>query len=105
MESPDQGEEDTSHVSAGANEARHDSVVVAIAVGDEGEVGAVCHLVRKRDDRDKKHRSGERGRGSVLEPEPEADAENALQDSETERPVDLGLDTPPSVEEVAEDSA
>lgn len=105
MESPDQGKKYTSHVSAGANEARHDSVVVAVAVGDKREVGAVGHLVCERDHRDKEHRSRERGRGSVLEPEPEADAENALQDSETERPVDLGLDAPPSVEEIAENSA
>lgn len=105
VESPDQGKEDTSHVSAGANEARHDSVVVAVAVGDKREVGAVGHLVRERNRRDKQHRSRERGRGSVLEPETEADAKNALQDSETERPVDLGLDAPPSVEEVAENPA
>lgn len=44
MEPPDESETDSSHVSEGSDETGHDSVVVSVAVRDEGEVGSVGHL-------------------------------------------------------------
>jgi len=44
MESPNESETDTSYVSKGSDETRHDSVVVCVAVRNEGEVGSVGHL-------------------------------------------------------------